>query len=312
MWFTAAPAVRWTESTVESAPQTRLWAANGNEISLTQLVSEGLIVLWLLYYLQSSRYLASLNSFKWCVDSENKPGEQRPGGIQGSDCTASSPPLGSGYNGGLEGTMDGHSKGLELCQRASAPEVSLNAPCWNVTSARAVSLLRGGVDRICFGISVTYGIYLKEICVYVLQGDDSDWKMSPEWTPTAGLWWGGELWCGAFGREKRVEKRRRSELDFVAVFFQCLTWEKGEKKPGLFWVQTVICVGKCGAVLFPPIFFPVDVSQPAEPEFLQVVNSFPLFSLSQGKNIPHFCRAWHNTPTCWHKCVEFQKKCRCL
>lgn len=72
--------------------------------------------------------MASLNSFKWCVDSENKLGEQRPGGIQGSDCTASSPPFGSGYNGGLEGKMDGHTKTLEVCQRASAPKVSLNAP----------------------------------------------------------------------------------------------------------------------------------------------------------------------------------------
>ena len=60
--------------------------SNRNEISLTQLVSEGLIVLWLLYYLLSSRYLAPLNSLKWCVDSENKPREQTPGGIQGSDC----------------------------------------------------------------------------------------------------------------------------------------------------------------------------------------------------------------------------------
>lgn len=102
-------------------------AASGNEISLPQLVSEGLIVLWLLYYLQSSRYLASLNSFKWCVDSENKLGEQRPGGIQGSDCTASSPPFGSSYNG-LEGKMDGHTKSLEFCQCASAPEVSLTCP----------------------------------------------------------------------------------------------------------------------------------------------------------------------------------------
>lgn len=110
------------------APQTRVSVANGNEISLPQLVSEGLIVLWLLYYLQSCRYLASLNSFKWCVDSENKPGEQRPGGIQGSDCTASSPPFGSGYYNGLEGKMDGHTKSLEFCQRASAPEVSLTCP----------------------------------------------------------------------------------------------------------------------------------------------------------------------------------------
>lgn len=102
--------------------------ANWNEISLTQLVSEGLIELWLLYYLLSSRYLAPLNSFKWCVDSENKPEEQRPGGIQGSDCTASSPLLGPGYNGGLEEKMDGRTKSLEFCQSASAPEVSLNMP----------------------------------------------------------------------------------------------------------------------------------------------------------------------------------------
>lgn len=95
-------------------------------MSLTQLVSEGLIVLWLLYYLLSSRYLAPLNSLKWCVDSENKPGEQTPEGIQGSDCTASKPLLGSGYNGGLEGRMDARTKALESCQCISAPEVSLN------------------------------------------------------------------------------------------------------------------------------------------------------------------------------------------
>lgn len=106
----------------------KLCVANWNEISLTQLVSEGLIVLWLLYYLLSSRYLAPLNSLKWCVDSENKPGEQTPGGIQGSDCTASSPLLGSGYNEGSEGKMDGHTKSLEFCQCASAPEISLNMP----------------------------------------------------------------------------------------------------------------------------------------------------------------------------------------
>lgn len=99
-------------------PQTWVCVANGNKISLPQLVSEGLIVLWLLYYCQSSRYLASLNSFEWCVDSENKPGEQRPGGIQGSDCTSSSPPCGSGYSD-LGGKMDGHTKSLEVCQCAS-------------------------------------------------------------------------------------------------------------------------------------------------------------------------------------------------
>lgn len=109
------------------------------KLSLPQLVSEALIVLWLLYYLQSFRYLASLNSFKWCVDRENKPGEQRPGGIQGSDCTASSPPFGSGYSG-LEGTMEAHTKSLEVCQRASAPEVPLEChlshSAWCMTVSR--------------------------------------------------------------------------------------------------------------------------------------------------------------------------------
>lgn len=76
-------------------------AASPDEISLTRLVSEALIVLWLLYYLLSSRYLALPNSFKRCVDSENKPEEQRPGGIWGSDCTASSPPAWPGLQWGV-------------------------------------------------------------------------------------------------------------------------------------------------------------------------------------------------------------------
>lgn len=166
--------IRWAADSGHTwAPQTWVCVANGNEINLPQLVSEGLIVLWLRYYLQSSRYLASLNSFKWCVDSENKPGEQRPGGIQGSYSTASSPPFGSGYNG-LKGKMDGQTKSLEFCQCASAPEVWLTCPLECHLSQSGFTL-GGGAVWLWFEMSVVYDIYLKKKLFYV---DDSDQKMS--------------------------------------------------------------------------------------------------------------------------------------
>lgn len=189
--------IRWTaDSGHTCAPQTWVCVANGNEINLPQLVSEGLIVLWLRYYLQSSRYLASLNSFKWCVDSENKPGEQRPGGIQGSYSTASSPPFGSGYNG-LKGKMDGQTKSLEFCQCASAPEVWLTCPLECHLSQSGFTL-GGGAVWLWFEMSVVYDIYLKKKTVLCR------WQWSEnviKWMWIADLRSGGVHVMSAFGGE---------------------------------------------------------------------------------------------------------------
>ena len=70
--------------------------------------------------------MAPLNSLKWYVDSENMLVEQTPRGSKDLIAQLQTPFLGSGYNGGSEGEMDGPTKDLEVCQRASAPEVSLN------------------------------------------------------------------------------------------------------------------------------------------------------------------------------------------
>lgn len=123
-----------------------LCVTNWNEKSLTQLVPEAFIVLWLLYCLLSSRYLAPLNSLKWYVDSENTSAEQTATRIQRSDCTASNPFLGSGHNGDSEGKMDAWTKDLDVRQRASAPEVSLDvhagvSPCSVFTSLKKCVLI---------------------------------------------------------------------------------------------------------------------------------------------------------------------------
>lgn len=115
--------IRWSLSS-----ELGLCAAIWNEISLTRLVSEALIVLWLLYYLLSSRYLAPLNSFKWRVDSENKLEEQRPGGSQDLIAQPRPPNLAQAAMGVWRGRTDGHTMRLESCQHASAPEVFSDTP----------------------------------------------------------------------------------------------------------------------------------------------------------------------------------------
>lgn len=161
--------------------------------SLPRLASEGLIVLWLLYYLQSCRYLASPNSFKCCVDSENKPGGQRPGGIQRSDCTASSPPFGSACTG-LEGKMDAHTKTLDFRQGASAPEVSWTCPLECHLSRSGFTFRRRTVE-IWFEMSPASGICLKKTAL-------RRWRWSENVTKRtwrAGLRSGGVLVMTALG-----------------------------------------------------------------------------------------------------------------
>lgn len=215
----------WTY--VDGSGHTCVCVANGNEISLSQLVSEGLIVLWLLYYLQSCRYLASFNSFKWCVDSENKPGEQRPGGIQGSDCTASSPPFGSGYNG-LEGKMDGRTKSLEFRQCASAPEVSLTCPLeFHLSRSGLTFRRRSGLDVVWNEHGVWHLFFKKNSFMSMRAIRKSMW--------TADLRSGGVLVMSAFGGENMMKicgclNLTSSLHNFVSVtvlsgLSQCFWWQ---------------------------------------------------------------------------------------